>query len=88
MAIGGYDPIGITFFGGIKINAQDNTSSFNIGDTFIQSPSSSMKNNMIQGQVFGDFHSNSYQAIGTCIYDSDALDGFNPSNSAPVGLED
>jgi hypothetical protein len=88
MAFGDNEPIGINFFGGIKINAQENTASFSIGETFYQALNSVVKNNVIVGEIYGDFHSNIYQPIASNIFDPDGADTVSPFYSAAAGLED
>jgi hypothetical protein len=88
MAIADNEPVGITFFGGIKINAMENTSTFNIGEGFFQGLNSVVKNNVIIGEIYGDFHSNYFQPLASNIYDPDGVDTPSPFFSAAKGLED
>jgi hypothetical protein len=82
------EPVGIVFFGGVKINALENTASFNVGDVFLQSFDSQVKNNLNAGQIYGDFDWNNVQAIASPIYDPDGFDTIAPANMKPLGLED
>jgi hypothetical protein len=88
MAVGDNEPIGINFFGGIKIIAQENTASFNVGQAFLQSLNSVVKNNVIVGEIYGDFHTNTFQPIASNVFDPDGLDTVSPFYSFARGLED
>jgi hypothetical protein len=88
LAIRDYEPVGITFLGGIKINAMENTASIAIGENFYQALNSQVKNNVVIGEIYGDFHSNYFQPFASNIYDPDGADTINPFYSAARGLED
>jgi hypothetical protein len=85
------EPIGITFFGGIKINAMENTASFNVGDIFLQGFDSINKANILAGQVFGDFDYTIFNPVASPIYDPDGVDVGEtnyPTAQSNFGLED
>ncbi|MFZ5986624.1 MAG: hypothetical protein ACOYWZ_05795 [Bacillota bacterium] len=81
------EPFGIVF-GGFKVNAMENTSSINVGETFLQALDSIVKNNLIAGQTYGDFDLINEQSIASPIYDSDLQDTVKPMIMSPLGLED
>jgi hypothetical protein len=84
------EPIGITFFGGVKINAMENTASFNVGDIFLQGFDSINKSNLLN-QVFGDFDYNVQNPVASQIYDPDGVDISEanfPTAQSNFGLED
>lgn len=81
------DPVGI-FIGGFKINSMDNSSSLSVGDVFFQALASQSKNNMANGQTFGDCNFNNFQPIASPIYDPDGIDTMMPIAMSPLGLED
>jgi hypothetical protein len=84
------DPIGITFFGGIKVNGMENTSSFNVGDIFLQGFDSINKTNLIT-QVFGDFDYIVQNPVASPVYDPDGVEiseANYPTAQSNFGLED
>jgi hypothetical protein len=82
------DPVGIIFFGGVKINALENTSSFNVGDFLLQSLNSQVKNNIVNGQIYGDFDYNLLNPVASPLYDPDGTDTFMPLVMSSLGLDD
>ncbi|RSK27535.1 hypothetical protein EJF36_11965 [Bacillus sp. HMF5848] len=88
MAIGDNEPIGIVFFGGIKINQMETNAAFAVGESLFQSFESQVKNNLITGQTFGDFHANNFQPIASPVYDPDGVDNVFPVTESTLGLED
>lgn len=84
------EPIGITFFGGVKINAMENTATFNVGDIFLQGFDSINKTNLIN-QVFGDFDYIVQNPVASPVYDPDGVDineANYPTAQSIFGLED
>ncbi|QOR67406.1 spore germination protein [Cytobacillus suaedae] len=88
MAIGDFEPVGIVFLGGIKINQMETNAAFTVGESFFQSLDSQVKNNLISGQTFGDFVSNNFQPIASPVYDPDGSDNMMPIRQSSLGLED
>lgn len=89
MGIYDNEPFAITFLGaGVKINALENTASVNFGENFLQSLSSQVKNNFINGNGFGDFTLMNFTSISSPVFDPDGADTFLPSLASPIGLED
>jgi hypothetical protein len=82
------DPVGIVFFGGVKINALENTASFNVGDFLLQSFDSQVKNNVVNGEIYGDFAYNILTPVASPIFDPDVADTFKPAVMSALGLED
>ncbi|MBB6454011.1 hypothetical protein HNQ94_002462 [Salirhabdus euzebyi] len=88
MAFADNEPIGIVFFGGVKINQMETTANFAIGESLFQSLESQVKNNLIAGQTFGDFDFNNLQPVASPLYDPDGFDSFMPIAQSSLGLED
>ncbi|MTI79649.1 MAG: hypothetical protein FH758_02030 [Firmicutes bacterium] len=88
MAIAESEPIGVCIIGGIKLNAMENTASFNMGEIFLQAFDSQVKNNLINGQSYGDLHINNFGAFGSPVVDPDGIDTTMPMAMAPFGLDD
>ncbi|MFC4321537.1 spore germination protein [Litchfieldia salsa] len=88
MAFGDNEPVGIVFLGGIKVNQMETNASFAVGESFFQSLESQVKNNLIAGQIFGDFDFNNIQPIASHVYDPDGFDNIMPIAQSSLGLED
>lgn len=89
MAFWDNEPVGIIFFGGVKVNNLESGGTFSIGETNFQSLYSQAKNNVVSGQTFGDFGFNNLQPIASPLYDPDGSDTAIPvAFPSPLGLED
>lgn len=88
MAFGDNEPVGIVFLGGVKINQMESSSSFAVGEVFLQNLESQIKNNLVAGQTFGDFDFNNFQPIASHVYDPDGVDTVQPISQSSLGLED
>lgn len=88
MVFGDNEPVGIIFFGGIKINQMETNAAFSVGESFYQSLESQVKNNLVAGQTFGDFDFNNFQPIASHIFDPDGVDTMMPIAQSSLGLED
>ncbi len=88
MAFGDNEPVGIVFLGGIKINQMETNAAFAVGESFFQSLESQVKNNLVNGQTFGDFDFNNFQPIASNVFDPDGYDTIMPIAQASLGLED
>ncbi|MCM3164983.1 spore germination protein [Metabacillus litoralis] len=88
MVFGDNEPVGIIFFGGVKINQMETNAAFSVGESFYQSLESQVKNNLIAGQTFGDFDFNNFQPIASNVFDPDGVDTMMPIAQSSLGLED
>lgn len=83
------EPVGITIIGGVKINAIENTAIYAVGENSFQALNSVAKNNVISGQIYGDFDFNNLQPFAPTIIDPDGLDTNSPAvNTSGIGIED
>ncbi|TXC85984.1 hypothetical protein FS935_18185 [Metabacillus litoralis] len=88
MVFGDNEPLGIVFFGGVKINQMETNAAFAVGESLFQSLESQVKNNLIAGQTFGDFDFNNFQPVASNVFDPDGVDMLMPIAQSSLGLED
>ncbi|HEX6593832.1 MAG TPA: hypothetical protein VF095_04505 [Bacillota bacterium] len=81
------DGLVINVFGGIKVNAMENTASLNYGRLTLTNFHSQNKSNVI-GQTFGDLDFINQTPVGSPLLDNDVFDDPQKSLQSGAGVQD